>query len=151
MSSPLPEEEQQQQEQQLPVNEPPVGGQRVPITAEDEKPVDTTNAISTDKEELQERQHSQEQDLSRSNPQTETPNNNLNTPVELQQTEQYQMSAPTSTTNQQQPISATTSAGITAPKPKADFTTTDATIQGLLVQIIALQHNKIQQLSNQEE
>jgi len=62
------------------------------------------------------------EESSRSNPQQETP---------------------------QQPIAATTAAGFTAPKPKADFTNTDATIQGLLVQIIALQHNKIQQLSPQ--
>lgn len=37
-----------------------------------------------------------------------------------------------------------------APKPKVDFTATDATIQGLSIQIMALQHNKIQQLQQQE-
>jgi hypothetical protein len=51
---------------------------------------------------------------------------------------------------QQQAVSATTSQGVTAPKPKVDHTQTDATIQGLLVQVIALQHNKIQQIASQQ-
>jgi len=50
-----------------------------------------------------------------------------------------------------QPIAATTAAGVTAPKPKADFTATDATIQGLLIQAIALYHNKTQQQQQQQE
>ena len=54
------------------------------------------------------------------------------------------------TTSQQQPIAATTAAGVTAPKPKVDFTATDATIQGLLIQAIALYHNKTQQQQQQE-
>jgi hypothetical protein len=61
---------------------------------------------------------------------------------------------PAETTPQQQPlqaVSATTSQNVTAPKPKADFTGTDATIQGLLVQVIALQHNKIQQLASNDQ
>lgn len=55
------------------------------------------------------------------------------------------------TTSQQQPIAATTAAGVTAPKPKVDFTATDATIQGLLIQAIALYHNKTQQQQQQQE
>jgi len=50
-----------------------------------------------------------------------------------------------------QPIAATTAAGVTAPKPKVDFTATDATIQGLLIQAIALYHNKTQQQQQQQE
>ena len=38
-----------------------------------------------------------------------------------------------------------------AKPPKPDFTATDATIQGLLVQVIALQHNKIQQVTNPQQ
>jgi hypothetical protein len=37
------------------------------------------------------------------------------------------------------------------PKSKVDHSQTDATIQGLLVQVIALQHNKIQQIAQQQE
>jgi hypothetical protein len=47
---------------------------------------------------------------------------------------------------QQQAVSATTSQGVKAPKAKLDFTATDATIQGLLIQVGAMQHNKIQQI-----
>jgi len=50
-----------------------------------------------------------------------------------------------------QPATATAPvAEQTPPKPKVDNTAVDATIQGLLLQVVALQHNKIQQLQQQE-
>lgn len=65
-----------------------------------------------------------------------------------QQTEQPQQQQQQ---QQQEPIAATTSSGLTAPKPKVDHSSTDATIQGLLVQVIALQHNKIQQIQSSSQ
>lgn len=72
-----------------------------------------------------------------------------------QQTQQPTTTEENSRSNPQQettsqPIAATTAAGVTAPKPKVDFTATDATIQGLLIQAIALYHNKTQQQQQQE-
>jgi hypothetical protein len=89
-----------------------------------------------------------------------TGGNQIPTDSEIQQQQGNNTEAQANNTNnlgfsavpqqQQQAVSATTSQGVTAPKPKVDHTQTDATIQGLLVQVIALQHNKIQQIASQQ-
>lgn len=145
--------------------------QQPPENAQQE-PVSTTNAILTEKEalEMQSQQHAQnpnmppppnqnQQSLSAQETQpseTVSPDSRSNTQENVQQSSNVvpfpQPEPPIVNNNNQQaqqPIQATTSAGVTAPPPKPDFTDTDASIQGLLLQVVALQHNKIQQLKQQ--
>lgn len=148
--------------------------QQTPENAQQE-PVSTTNAILTEKEalEMQSQQHAQNpnmplppnqnqnQSLSaqETQPSAETvsPDSRSNTQENVQQQSSNVVPFPqpeppivnNNQQKQQQPIQATTSAGVTAPPPKPDFTDTDASIQGLLLQVVALQHNKIQQLKQQ--
>lgn len=143
-----------------------------------QEPVSTTNAILTEKEalEMQSQQHAQNpnmpqppnqnqnQSLSAQETQpsaaetvSQPDSNRSNTQENIQQQSSNVVPFPqpeppiVNNNNQQaqQPIQATTSAGVTAPPPKPDFTDTDASIQGLLLQVVALQHNKIQQLKQQ--
>jgi len=149
--------------------------QQTPENAQQEPAVSTTNAILTEKEalEMQSQQHAQNpnmplppnqnqnQSLSaqETQPSAETvsPDSRSNTQENVQQQSSNVVPFPqpeppivnNNQQKQQQPIQATTSAGVTAPPPKPDFTDTDASIQGLLLQVVALQHNKIQQLKQQ--
>jgi len=148
--------------------------QQTPENAQQEPAVSTTNAILTEKEalEMQSQQHAQNPNMPL------PPNQNQNQSLSAQDTQPSETVSPDSRSNtqenvqqqssnvvpfpqpeppivnnnnqqSQQPIQATTSAGVTAPPPKPDFTDTDASIQGLLLQVVALQHNKIQQLKQQ--
>lgn len=97
------------------------------------------NQIPTDSE-LEQQQQQQQQG---NNTEAQT-NNNLSFPVvpkgQQQQTEDFPVEPKRPLQMHQQ-----------APKPKVDHTQTDATIQGLLVQVIALQHNKIQQIAASQQ
>lgn len=69
-----------------------------------------------------------------------------------QETQQQQDSTTNRSNPQEDPQGAVAAAKReTATRQKVDFTTTDATIHGLLIQIVALQHNKIQQLNTDQQ
>lgn len=114
---------QQQQQEQYQGNQPiaDVGPNMPPQPPQQRS--NTGNQIPTDSE------LEQQQQGNNTEAQANT-TNNLGFPVVPKQHMQQQQ--------QQQ--------GVKAPKAKLDFTTTDSTIQGLLIQVGALQHNKIQQI-----
>jgi len=141
------QQQQQQQNQSLNQQETQPHADVGPIMPQPTQRSNTVNQIPTDSE-LEQQGN------------TEAQTNAIGYPIvpKAQQEQQQQQSdfpidprRPLQTANQQQEQQQQQQQAVTAPKPKADHSQTDATIQGLLVQVIALQHNKIQQISQQEQ
>jgi len=136
-----------------------------PVTVEDQpsSPQQGISAVEEEQQQLQTQQQNQQQaqphedagpNMPQPPQQRSNTGNQIPTDSELEQRQQQgnNTEAQANTTNnlgfpvvpkqhmQQQ------QQGVKAPKAKLDFTATDATIQGLLIQVGAMQHNKIQQI-----